>query len=172
MNEVLRFLVANVFQRVSTDLGEVRFAWHLDDRLPPVHVNEFVVWEVFEPIIQNSIITPEWTGWWCRSGRSIDPGARESRVVIADNGRGIAPGAAGAERRRGQEVSWSMSPPARAEATIRDTGLHRPRDRDAAAAAGGLTQEPRPAAGPCSRSPSRTTGEAAVLGDRDRSMSC
>ena len=91
LNEVLRFLVANVFQRVSTDLGDVRFAWHLDDRLPPVHVNEFVVWEVFEPIIQNSIIHAGVDRLVVSIRTEHDPGARVSRVVIADNGRGIAP---------------------------------------------------------------------------------
>ena len=90
LNEVLRFLVANVFQRVSTDSGEVRFVWDLDPRLPPVHVNEFVIWEVFEPIIQNSVVHAGVDRLVVSIRTEHDPSARMSRVVIADNGKGIA----------------------------------------------------------------------------------
>lgn len=91
LNAVLRFLVANVFQRVSTDRGEVQFTWDLDPRLPPVRVNEFVVWEVFEPIIQNSIVHAGVERLVVSIRTEHDPGARLSRVMISDNGRGIAP---------------------------------------------------------------------------------
>jgi hypothetical protein len=91
LNEVLTFLVANVFQRVPADRGEVRFRWDLDPGMPPIRVNEFVVWEVFEPIIQNSIVHAG-TGTLEISIRTEhDPALRVSRVVITDNGRGIAP---------------------------------------------------------------------------------
>jgi signal transduction histidine kinase len=90
LNEVLRFLVANVFQRVSTDSGEVRFVWDLDPRRPPVHVHEFVIWEVFEPIIQNSVVHAGVDRLVVSIRTEHDPSARMSRVVIADNGKGIA----------------------------------------------------------------------------------
>ena len=92
LNEVLAFLVANVFQRVSADRGEVRFRWELDQGLPPVHVNEFVVWEVFEPVIQNSIVHGGVEELVVSIRTMHDPGARISRVIIADNGRGISSG--------------------------------------------------------------------------------
>jgi signal transduction histidine kinase len=91
LNEVLRFLVANVFQRVSTDRGEVRFRFALDPGLPPVHVNEFVAWEVFEPIIQNCIVHAGTDTLEVSIRTERDAAAGVSRVAIADNGKGIAP---------------------------------------------------------------------------------
>jgi signal transduction histidine kinase len=91
LNEVLTFLVTNVFQRVSSDTGEVRFEWSLDRRVPPVHVNEFVIWEVFEPIIQNCVVHAGVERLVVSIRTEHDPGAGVSRVIIADNGKGIEP---------------------------------------------------------------------------------
>ena len=55
LNEVIRFLVCNVFQRVTNGPGEVKFDLRLEETVPPVPVNEFVVWEAVEPVIQNCL---------------------------------------------------------------------------------------------------------------------
>jgi signal transduction histidine kinase len=89
LNEVLRFLVDNVFLRVAQSGGGCVFDLSLDDRLPPVSVNEFVVWEAFEPIIQNCVehagVAEPRVSIQTRSdgGRTV--------VTISDNGKGIVP---------------------------------------------------------------------------------
>nr|MBP7542759.1 histidine kinase [Ignavibacteriaceae bacterium] len=55
LNEVVRFIVGNIFQRVTTETDAYRIECKLEQNLPVVNVNEFVVWEIIEPLIQNSI---------------------------------------------------------------------------------------------------------------------
>lgn len=55
LNEVVRFIVGNIFQRVTTTTDAYRIECKLEQNLPVVNVNEFVVWEIIEPLIQNSI---------------------------------------------------------------------------------------------------------------------
>ena len=62
-----------------------------DDKLPEVNVNEFVIWELFEPLIQNCV---EHSG----SGHievtvetSYDELNNRSNIFISDNGKGIKP---------------------------------------------------------------------------------
>ncbi len=55
INKVLEFIVKNIFLRISSKNDMFEFEMDLDSRIPIVHVNEFVVWEILEPLIQNSI---------------------------------------------------------------------------------------------------------------------
>lgn len=55
INDAIQFIVDNVFLRVSSKNDMFEFNLKLDDSIPDVHVNEFVVWEIIEPLIQNSI---------------------------------------------------------------------------------------------------------------------
>jgi hypothetical protein len=55
LNEVLKFIVDNIFQRTSDQVKHISFDLNLDERLPIVSINEFVVWEIIEPLIQNGI---------------------------------------------------------------------------------------------------------------------
>jgi anti-sigma regulatory factor (Ser/Thr protein kinase) len=55
INECIRFIVRNIFLRLSSKNEMFEFELDLDEKLPFVHVNEFVVWEILEPLIQNSI---------------------------------------------------------------------------------------------------------------------
>ncbi len=91
VNEVLRFIVDNIFKRVSSNLGYYRFELDLDPDLPAVHVNEFVVWEVFEPLVQNSIDHAGDGEITIHIRTTYDPAKKESRVVIGDDGVGIRP---------------------------------------------------------------------------------
>lgn len=91
LNEVIRFMVEYICLRVAKKSGKYHFKLDLDQALPRVPVNEFVVWEVLEPLLQNSmdhsgdgdVTISVWTHY--------DREKRESKVVIADNGRGIMP---------------------------------------------------------------------------------
>ncbi|MEW6509838.1 MAG: ATP-binding protein [Bacteroidota bacterium] len=89
LNDVLRFLVRDVFERVSGSRRQARFELALAPSLPGVDVNEFVAWEAFEPIIQNAV---EHAGVrdvtvTVRSG--FDSAAGEITVQICDNGGGL-----------------------------------------------------------------------------------
>ena len=55
LNEVLQFIVNHIFLRVSEPIQNVQFQFKLDPNLPLVSVNEFVIWEIVEPLIQNAI---------------------------------------------------------------------------------------------------------------------
>lgn len=55
LNGVVRFLVYNLFLRISAVTDLFRFDLQLDENVPKVRINEFVIWEIIEPIIQNSI---------------------------------------------------------------------------------------------------------------------
>jgi hypothetical protein len=55
INSVIEFIVQNVFLRVSSKNEMFKFKMDLDPAIPRVHVNEFIIWEIFEPLIQNAI---------------------------------------------------------------------------------------------------------------------
>jgi signal transduction histidine kinase len=91
VNDVIRFLVHNVFLRVAQSRDRVKFELSLDPAFPPVHINEYVVWEVIEPIIQNSL---EHAGRDCVTvwiTTSYDASSGTGTIRVVDNGKGIAP---------------------------------------------------------------------------------
>ena len=90
LNTVLKFLVEHVFQRISTLSDTVSFTFELDENLPVVHVNEFVIWEVFEPIIQNCIDHAGNNKITVTIRTEYDATSGESHIKIIDNGTGIA----------------------------------------------------------------------------------
>ena len=91
VNNVIRFLVQNIFLRVSTATEEYTFVLELDEKLPTVPINEFVAWEVLEPIIQNSIDHAAATHVTITISTRYDPHQGQSVISISDDGKGIAP---------------------------------------------------------------------------------
>jgi light-regulated signal transduction histidine kinase (bacteriophytochrome) len=89
VNEVVRFLVQNVFLRIAHSRDRVKFVFTLDPALPPVHINEYVVWEVLEPIIQNSIEHAGAATVTVTISTSFDAAAGTGMIRIADDGKGI-----------------------------------------------------------------------------------
>jgi hypothetical protein len=55
VNQSIKFIIDNIFLRISSKNDMFEFNLKLDERVPIVNVNEFVVWEIVEPLIQNSI---------------------------------------------------------------------------------------------------------------------
>lgn len=55
LNELLKFIVDNIFLRVSNPVATLKFDFDFDHSVPKISVNEFVMWEIIEPIIQNCI---------------------------------------------------------------------------------------------------------------------
>ena len=89
VNEVIRFLVENIFKRVVRTDGGVRFDLDLDETLPPLPLNEYVIWEVLEPLIQNSLDHAGIANSRIAVGTLYDPSARRGTITISDAGRGI-----------------------------------------------------------------------------------
>jgi len=91
LNEVLQFIVNHIFMRVSENSHSYHFVLDFDQHLPPISINEFVVWEVVEPLIQNSIDhsqVPEVTITISTRYNSV---TRMGMIMIKDNGKGIRP---------------------------------------------------------------------------------
>ena len=55
INSAIRFMIDNIFLRLSSKNEMFNFNIDLDQKIPIVHVNEFVIWEIVEPLIQNCI---------------------------------------------------------------------------------------------------------------------
>jgi hypothetical protein len=92
INAIIEFIVQNVFLRISSRNDMFSFHLDLDPGLPVVHVNEFFIWEILEPLIQNSIDHGDRSPIAITLSTHYDPEAATSTVRIRDNGVGIAPG--------------------------------------------------------------------------------
>jgi hypothetical protein len=91
LNEVISFIVENIFKRTSTSSG-YNFELDLQDDIPKLNVNEFVVWEIIEPLIQNSVDHSGKNDVVIRIITRYDSDKKEASLVITDNGSGIASG--------------------------------------------------------------------------------
>mgnify|MGYP001617724573 FL=1 len=91
VNEVIRFIVNGIFLRVTTASEAYSFDLQLSDAMPIVHINEFVVWEVIEPILQNSLDHAGVGTVKIIIRTSYEPATGTSRIIISDNGTGIEP---------------------------------------------------------------------------------
>ncbi|MCK6601590.1 MAG: ATP-binding protein [Bacteroidetes bacterium] len=91
INEVIRFIIDYVFLRLSSKNEMFDFRLDLDEAMPVVHVNEFVVWEILEPLLQNSIDHGKKRSIQITVTTKYDPDRRLSVLTIADDGIGIRP---------------------------------------------------------------------------------
>jgi len=91
INEVIRFIVDNIFKRAVRSEQGLRFVLELDERLPALPLNEFVVWEVLEPIIQNSLDHGGADNTQVVLRTTYDEKSREGTIRISDRGQGIEP---------------------------------------------------------------------------------
>jgi len=89
INEVIRFVVQNIFLRLPSGQQQFRFDLDLDDRVPPVAINEYVVWEIIEPLLQNCIDHSGNDHLRIRVATSYDATRHRTLLAIADNGPGI-----------------------------------------------------------------------------------
>lgn len=91
LNELLKFIINNIFLRISYPVKTIKFNFDLDECLPPVSVNEFVVWEIIEPLIQNSIDHSDKDVIIITIRTKYNAETRTSVLTIEDNGKGIFP---------------------------------------------------------------------------------
>ena len=89
LNEVLRFIIKNIFSRISHQVKNIKFCFNLDESMPKVSVNEFVVWEILEPLIQNSIDHSDKEVIIITISTKYNPEENMSILTIEDNGKGI-----------------------------------------------------------------------------------
>jgi hypothetical protein len=89
INEVITFIVENLFLRLSKSTAQYSFRLMLDKCAPVVHVNEFVLWEILEPLIQNSVTHSGSQAVIVTIMTRHDPAAKTTSIVIEDNGKGI-----------------------------------------------------------------------------------
>jgi K+-sensing histidine kinase KdpD len=83
-------MVDNIFNRVSDKRDQYQFQLDLDNNVPIVNINEFVVWEILEPLIQNSIDHSMSTQDMVIGITSVyDSELNTSKIIIKDNGAGI-----------------------------------------------------------------------------------
>ena len=79
----------NVFLRIARSRDRITFHLDLDPALPAVHLNEYVIWEVIEPIIQNSVEHAGGETVCVSIATHYDPASRAGVIRIADGGKGI-----------------------------------------------------------------------------------
>ena len=91
LNELIRFIVNNIFLRLSAQSEQYKFDLLLNENLPQVQVNEFVVWEIIEPLIQNSIEHAGDVDITIQIQTRHVPESSHSEIIISDNGVGIQP---------------------------------------------------------------------------------
>ncbi|MFA3782214.1 sensor histidine kinase [Melioribacteraceae bacterium 4301-Me] len=90
INEVIKFIVKNLFNRTAKQTGSYKVNLELDNNLPLVHINEFVIWEIVEPLIQNSIDHANVDNLQIKIITKFNPNEFISYLIIEDNGKGIA----------------------------------------------------------------------------------
>ncbi|MCW8849954.1 MAG: ATP-binding protein [Melioribacteraceae bacterium] len=91
INEVINFIIDNLFLRLSHKTDFFKFELNLDERVPNVHINEFIVWEIIEPLIQNSIDHSVQDKIIVKIETKFNANENKSLVIISDNGKGIRP---------------------------------------------------------------------------------
>lgn len=89
INEVIQFVILNIFGRVYKRGKLYKFKLELDDKLPLVPVNEYIVWEIIEPLVQNSIDHNRGKRITIKIKTKYNSRENISTIVIEDDGFGI-----------------------------------------------------------------------------------
>ncbi|HTO93342.1 MAG TPA: ATP-binding protein [Bacteroidota bacterium] len=103
INAVITFIVRHVFLRITSKNEMFEIHPDLEPSLPLVHVNEFIVWEILEPLIQNSIDHGGKPSLTITVRTRHVPGDGRTVITIEDDGVGIreeflTPGPRGVQR--------------------------------------------------------------------------
>ncbi len=91
LNEVIRFIVDHIFLRSSKKSGTFSISLEECKNIPLISVNEFVIWEIIEPLIQNSIDHAEINNLLIKLETRFFEESRVIKIFISDNGKGISP---------------------------------------------------------------------------------
>lgn len=91
LNEVIRFIVDHIFLRSSKKSGTFSITFEEGENIPILNVNEFVIWEIIEPLIQNSIDHGGIKNLLISIRTQFYEEEKQTRIFLSDNGRGILP---------------------------------------------------------------------------------
>ncbi len=91
INGVIQFLVTNIFQRVYSVSKSKAVTVKLDlaEDIPVLHVNEYVIWEIIEPLIQNAIEHNVDKDLIIELKTEYDPESMRLQIEIGDDGKGF-----------------------------------------------------------------------------------
>jgi len=89
INEVLNFIIQHIFRRVYKEGQQYQFVVDCEAELPQINVNEFVVWEILEPLINNAVQHNNAKKAIVTITSSYDQEKGEIHIQIKDNGLGI-----------------------------------------------------------------------------------
>jgi len=89
INNVIKFIVENIFNRVVKISDEYNFELELDEKFPKITINEFIVWELIEPLLQNSIDHAELAKVKIKIKTEYNSKNKAGKITIEDNGKGI-----------------------------------------------------------------------------------
>lgn len=89
VNKVIRFIVEHIFLRLSSQAEMFDFKLELSEKFPKVNINEFVIWEILEPIIQNCIDHANVDMVTVTIQTFFDETTDRNKIIISDNGLGI-----------------------------------------------------------------------------------
>ena len=91
VNEVCRFIIDNLFLRIYKTSKMFTFTQEYDSQIPIIHVNEYILWEVIEPLLQNSINHNSNQQIIISVSTKYDPGNKKIYLFLRDDGVGIKP---------------------------------------------------------------------------------
>jgi hypothetical protein len=89
INAIIKFIVENVFLRISSRNDMFEFKFDLDPHMPTVPANEFIIWEILEPLIQNSIDHGDKTPLVVTLSTKHSEDTKTSTIRVSDNGVAI-----------------------------------------------------------------------------------
>ncbi|MGA9364407.1 MAG: ATP-binding protein [Bacteroidota bacterium] len=89
INAIIEFIVQNVFLRISSRNDMFAFKFDLDPSMPAVPVNEFIIWEILEPLIQNSVDHGDRGSLTITLSTKYSLERKTSTICICDNGVGM-----------------------------------------------------------------------------------
>jgi len=90
LNTVIQFLIKNIFKRVYKENEQYRFELDLDENMPALHINEYVIWEILEPLIQNCIDHNKNHDTVISIKTKYSANKKISNVIIEDDGAGFS----------------------------------------------------------------------------------
>lgn len=89
INDVIRFITEHIFLRVVEHSERFKINLDLDSTLPNININEYVTWEIIEPLIQNSIDHAEEGLVTIQVQTRYDAESGSITIVVEDDGKGI-----------------------------------------------------------------------------------
>ncbi len=91
INDVIRFIVEHIFLRSYAKSISYNIILDLDEKVPQLGINEFVIWEIIEPLIQNSIDHSNKPNTEIIISTRYVSDFKKITLKIKDNGEGIIP---------------------------------------------------------------------------------